>query len=153
MGLPGGPTIFCDSRSWVWFNVEDVDPTDPGKGLLKDTKYEKWGKPGATGAWYYKGRFIPEKDKSNVVPTCVDGNLAVAEMVMDAIQICFDRETFEILPPDQVIEGQHLDEFRHVLASVLVHELIHWYSTDQQDVKATEGKLILVLPADYLCTC
>lgn len=151
MYLPGGPTIFCDSRSWVWLTLDDEDPTDVNKGLLKDTKLGQWELPNAIGAWYYQGRFIPEEEKSDVFPLCADDNQASASMKLDAIQICFDgHATAAVTPPNNLGGGESLALIRDNLAFLLVHEFAHWYSTNQLDVKATDGELILVPLPNYL---
>lgn len=52
-------------------------------------------------------------------------------MKIDAIQIYFDRQvTAETTPPDDIGGGENLYLVRDNLASLLVHELVHWYSTD-----------------------
>jgi hypothetical protein len=130
--LPGGPTIFCDTGLWEWVDMDEDDPYSTTGGTLRENRAAKWA-AGTEGAWYYKGRFISEVEKSDSFPICAGTTLAAASPDVDMIQICFDvNPPANFAVPDSVTEDADLDDLREYLSSTLLHELVHWYSADQR---------------------
>jgi hypothetical protein len=145
-GLNNKPLWMCGEKPWKWYTKEMNDPSITPTKPLYLSRPETF--EAATGAWYYKQRFVIN-GKSDGVEICRPDIFATTLASYDFITFCdfFSDHVFKTESPvdgkDGVVKGEtHLDDFQDSGSRIMFHELVHWFGAEiEKDISGKKVKI------------